>query len=853
MKRTAFTLLALMLVFGSAFADSWIRTNQLGYLPGSVKVAVFISQVPGTEKSFTVCEALTGRPVFKGRASVYDGAIWGMAAAARLDFSDLKVPGGYYIIYGRTRSETFRIGAGVYDGTADFLLNYIRQQRCGYNPFLADTCHRYDGMIVDHPTLSGTPIDVRGGYHDASDHLRYTATTANSVYQMMFAYMKSPDIFGDTHDAAGSAGSNGIPDILDEVKWGLEWLLKMNPDSGVMFNQVADDRDHVGFRLPNLDKAEYGLGPYRPVYFVTGKPQGLAKFKNRTEGVASTAGKFASVFAMGAKLFAGSDPQMAQMMAARAPDAFEFAHTDPGATQTACNVSPYFYEEDNYVDDMQLAAWELWTLTGDRYYLEQADYWGTLEPQTPWIEKDTARHYQFYPFVNLGHANLGQSGTEYSGKYLEFMRKGLEIIDARDNNDVFQVKIPFVWCSNNYVAAALTQCRLYKEATGDTRFDQMESAMRDWLFGCNPWGTSMICGLPQGGDYPMLPHSSVTVFLGKTTTGGLIDGPISKGIHESLKGLTLLRPDPYAAFQGGKVVYHDDIGDYSTNEPTLDGTASLSYYLSTLEKEGRAYRAVAKTDAPDVHGVKSDVLDTPGAKSDVLDTHGAMTDVIDAYGAMTRRGVNSKTVYLVFSADEYGEGFDNILDVMKSRNIKASFFLTGNFLKNKVFAPVVKRIIAEGHYAGPHSDGHLLYMPWENRDTLLVTKEQFNEDLQNNIIALRKAGLKKQYPRWFLAPYEWYNGAISRWTEEMGMTLINFTPGTGTNADYTTPEMSNYRSSDYLVERLAAFEKSTPYGLNGAIILIHPGTAPERTDKLWARLDEIISYYTDKGYTFNRL
>jgi hypothetical protein len=160
-----------------------------------------------------------------------------MAAAARLDFTEVRQAGGYYIVYGRARSETFRIGSDVYDGTADFLLNYIRQQRCGYNPFLADTCHRYDGMIVDHPTLSGTPIDVRGGYHDASDHLRYTATTSTSVYQMMFAYLKSPEIFGDTHDASGAEGSNGIPDILDEVKWGLEWLLKMNPDSGVMFNQ----------------------------------------------------------------------------------------------------------------------------------------------------------------------------------------------------------------------------------------------------------------------------------------------------------------------------------------------------------------------------------------------------------------------------------------------------------------------------------------------------------------------------------------------------------------------------------------------------------------------------------------
>jgi len=333
----------------------------------------------------------------------------------------------------------------------------------------------------------------------------------------------------------------------------------------------------------------------------------------------------------------------------------------------------------------------------------------------------------------------------------------------------------------------------------------------------------MICGLPEGGDYPLYPHSAVTRFLGKTTTGGLVDGPIYKGIYESLLGLSLLRPDPYAAFQGGNLVYHDDIGDYSTNEPTLDGTASLSYYLSTLEKEGRRQ----KTDSSG--------------------------DVYDEHGAMIRKGSDQKVVYLLFSADEFGEGFGHILDVLDERNIKGSFFLTGNFLRNRNFVPVVKRILAGGHYAGPHSDAHLLYIPWENRDTLLVTKEQFSSDLLKNVNALREAGAKNQLPQYFLAPYEWYNRAISRWTEETGMTLINFTPGTGTSADYTTPDMANYRSSDFLVERLASFEKSAAGGLNGAMVLIHPGTDPARSDKLYLRLGEIIDYYKNKGYTFKRL
>ncbi|HUW91606.1 MAG TPA: glycoside hydrolase family 9 protein, partial [Bacteroidales bacterium] len=773
--------------------------------------------------SFSVCDAITDRVVFTGKAVSYSGVYWGMKSAARLDFSSFNTTGGYYIIQGKTRSESFRIAADVYDGTADYILKYIRAQRCGYNPFLLDSCHTHDGIIVDHPTMTGQVIDVVGGWHDASDHLRYSSTSANSVYQMLFAWNKSPEIYRDDYDAAGLPGSNDLPDILDEAKWGLEWLLKMNPDSGVMYNQVADDRDHRGFRLPNKDKVSYGLGPYRPVYFVTGKPQGLAKYKNRTEGVASTAGKFSSAFALGARTFALYDPLFADQLASRAGDAFEFGLTDPGATQTACTVSPYFYEEDNYVDDLQLAAWELFALTGDSLFLVQADYWGTLEPLTPWIEQDTARHYQFYPFVNLGHANLGSSGTVFAAKYQAFMRRGLRMIDSRDINDPFQLKIPFVWCSNNYVAAALTQCRLYYEATGDRQYMEMEASLRDWLFGCNPWGTSMICGLPAGGDYPLNPHSAVRVYLGETTFGGLVDGPVYKRIFKTRDFITLLREDPYLPFQNGNVVYHDDIGDYSTNEPTLDGTASLSYYLSTLEKEGRRQQ-------------------TPVAGN-----------IYDSQGALIRKESCKKDICLIFSADEFGDGFDHIINVLNKNNIKASFFLTGNFLRNKSFSAVVKRLVAGGHYIGPHSDGHLLYMPWENRDSLLLTKDEFITDLKANYAEMIRAGVKIQQPAYFLAPYEWYNSVISSWTSSLGIQLINLTPGTGTNADYTTPRMENYRSSEQLMEKVTLFEKNDPLGLSGAFVLIHPGTDPARTDRLYLRLDELISRFKEQGYTFKKL
>jgi peptidoglycan/xylan/chitin deacetylase (PgdA/CDA1 family) len=162
-------------------------------------------------------------------------------------------------------------------------------------------------------------------------------------------------------------------------------------------------------------------------------------------------------------------------------------------------------------------------------------------------------------------------------------------------------------------------------------------------------------------------------------------------------------------------------------------------------------------------------------------------------------------------------------------------------------------MVSEQHFVGPHSDKHLLYASWEKRDSLLLTKEQFQSDLKANYDELLKFGIENKGVRYFLAPYEWYNTAISAWASDMGARLINFTPGSGTNADYTTPDMANYQSSDALFEKLKKFESSGSDGLNGALILIHPGTEPGRTDKFYNRLGEIIDYFGAKGYSFKNL
>ena len=148
-----------------------------------------------------------------------------------------------------------------------------------------------------------THIDVSGGWHDASDYLQYSTTSANATYHLLAAYRDFPNVFKDQKQANGLDGSNSIPDVLDEAKWGLDWLLKMHPKDDWLFNQLGDDRDHRGMRIPKEDTNFYGRGLERPVYFCNGKPQVRGKFMNVTTGVASTAGKFCSAFALGAQIF----------------------------------------------------------------------------------------------------------------------------------------------------------------------------------------------------------------------------------------------------------------------------------------------------------------------------------------------------------------------------------------------------------------------------------------------------------------------------------------------------------------------------------------------------------------------
>lgn len=845
-KWIAILLLPLLSFIKNEEPSEWIRINQLGYIPGGVKVAVWcIRDQKEVVTLFNLVDAGSGKIVFKGFAGKPFGAYGPFAQTYRLNFSSFKKPGRYYLQAGGAKSPEFEIGENVYKGSADFCLRYMRQQRSGFNPFLKDSCHTHDGYVLYGEKAGikdSTHIDVVGGWHDASDYLQYSATSANATYHLLMAYRDFSNVFTDEKQANGLDGKNGMADVLDEAKWGLDWLLKMHPRPDWMFNQVGDDRDHMGMRIPRQDTNFYGKGLERPVYFVSGEPQQRGKFMNNTTGTSSTAGKFASAFALGAEIFyKQKQEEYADDLGYKCLSALTFAEARKGITQTASVRSPYIYAEDNWKDDMELAL--IQTQESHNKILEQemnkSSYFGKPyiikdydesafeyakeEPITPWLGDDTAKHYQWYPFINIGHYELAKHFKgEKRNIVIGYYKEGIKRVWNKAKQNAFYRGIPFIWCSNNLTTSFAIQCYWYKKLTGDKTFDELEQANIDWLFGCNPWGTSMVYGLPSWGDTPVDPHSAFTHIKNYPIDGGLVDGPVYGSIFKGLIGIQLKDSDEYLAFQSDLAVYHDDYGDYSTNEPTMDGTASLIYLLAAKEWEDSQEPSFGEGWSR-------------------------------SYGGIIRGDSNQKKIALVFTGHEFGEGGDTIRKILKENDIQASFFFTGKFYSNPGFKGLVEKLKADGHYLGAHSDEHLLYCDWNKRDSLLVKKKEFQDDLQRNYARMKWYGITKNKARFFLPPYEWYNDSISAWTKELGLQLINFTPGTRSNADYTTPFDKNYRTSEEILESIADYDESKPAGLNGFILLFHVGTDPKRTDKVYLHLAELIRYLQAKDYQFQRV
>jgi len=222
-------------------------------------------------------------------------------------------------------------------------------------------------------------------------------------------------------------------------------------------------------------------------------------------------------------------------------------------------------------------------------------------------------------------------------------------------------------------------------------------------------------------------------------------------------------------------------------------------------------------------------------------------------GGIIRGPKSERRVALAFTGHSFAEGGPKILDQLAKHHAKASFFLTGDFLANTNFASITKRIVPEGHYLGPHSDKHLLYCSWEAPPKTLVTRREFERDLANNLEKIIALGIRRETIRYFLPAYEHYNEEIAAWSTAMNLTLVNFTPGTRSNADYTEESEKNFVSSKVIFDSIVNQEQTDPAGLNGFVLLLHIGAGPGRRDKFADRLGGLLDFLDARKYKLVRI
>jgi len=224
-----------------------------------------------------------------------------------------------------------------------------------------------------------------------------------------------------------------------------------------------------------------------------------------------------------------------------------------------------------------------------------------------------------------------------------------------------------------------------------------------------------------------------------------------------------------------------------------------------------------------------------------------------SHGAVIRGDKSRRAIALAFTGHEFAEGGETILTELRKRHAKGSFFLTGKFVANPALQPLIRQLAAAGHYFSVHSDQHLLYCAWDKERQTLVTQQNFQSDLEKNFQRFDSLQLAQPPGRYFIPPFEHYNSQIVAWAAAMNATLINYTPGTRSHADYTGEADQNFTSSQTIFDSILKREQTDPHGLNGFILLLHLGSGPARADKFHLRFGELLDALAGKGYEFVRV
>lgn len=529
-----------------------IHIDQVGYRTLDKKIAV----IKGQYKQFQVVDTKTGLTVLNEKLtdSTKDESSGDTVCYA--DFTKLTAPGKYFIsVSGLGKSYDFSIDDKVYIPISDAMLKALYYQRCGMaltsnfaGEFSHDICHKAPAKFYDDETKE---LDVSGGWHDAGDYGKYVVPASVTVADLLLAYEFYPKAFTDNTKIPESG--NNIPDILDEAKYGIRWLLKMqNTESGGVYHKVTSRGFADMTTMPDKDVDDQLIMP-----------------------ISTTAtADFAAVTAMASRIYSDMDPVFAQNCLQASQKAWEWLeeNKDFVGFKNPSDVTSGEYGDSSGADEKAWAAAELFRSTGDVKYSDyfvknfEADGFGL-----GWQNVSG--------FAAIGYMFSDKPGTDQK-KVDEIKKSWLQKADMfastgdKDGYLVAMHEMEYNWGSNMNVATHAMHLLIADKLKSDKKYTQAAEDCAHYLIGRNTLNQSYVTGF--GSKQVKQPyHRPSAADLAVNPVPGLMVGGPDSALEDDVAKSKLSGKSPAEC-------YIDDVNSYSTNEVSTYWNSSAIFIMSNL-------------------------------------------------------------------------------------------------------------------------------------------------------------------------------------------------------------------------------------------------------------------------------
>lgn len=518
-----------------------IAVNQIGYLPSALKIATIKGN--GLNQTAKLIDEKTGKSVYSAKTGNGKEDPDSGEKEDNFDFSSVKDEGTYHIEAGNTVSPSFSISKSIYNDALNASIKMLYYQRCGQalsdewaGEFAHPACHMEKAILYEDTSKK---FDVSGGWHDAGDYGRYSVAGATAAADILLAYEKYPKVFSDNVGIPESG--NGVPDVLDEAKYELDWLLKMQRADGGVYHKVTG-RNFPGEVMPQDEDAELFIMP-----------------------VSTTAtGDFAGVMAIASRVYAKTDKIYADKCLTAAKKAAEYLNKtkrDITGYTNPSDITTGEYEDTSDVDERFWAYAELFKTTGEKAY-EDA------------MLKEIPSNGFYLGWQNVAgygcYAYLSSKGANHTAEIKSEAKKISDEIINNSNKNGYGSSIigSYPWGSNLTIANNGEFLLMMKTILGNTR--ETIDKQLNYLLGNNATGYCFLTGF--GTLSPKQPHHRPSQVAGKAVPGMIVGGPNSN--LEDPYVQNVLKNTPNAK------CYADNSQSYSTNEIAIYWNSPVIYLLA---------------------------------------------------------------------------------------------------------------------------------------------------------------------------------------------------------------------------------------------------------------------------------